>query len=356
MLEESEVAKIDKSGLHRDYESWPDYAEQASSIKVNLPSPERIDNIILVGMGGSACPADILRSWLSSQLKVPLIVVRDSRLPNFVGKNTLVIGSSISGDTRETIAATRDAFERKAALATISAGGKLAEFSEKHRIPHTRAKMLLVPRSSLLFVLFPMISMLSGLGMIPEPKYEVEEARRVLVNLRQRIAVKVPLEMNPSKTLADRLRAGIPVIFATDLLAAAATRFKDCLNENSKIHAVSDSLPEIAHNEIEAWNTDWDDVLRPVLLRQSVESEGVRERFRAFEELFSARQVNPSNIVAEGETLLSNILGMIYLLDYASIYLAVFRKVDPTPTPNIDALKAKLDARLSSINMLIGKA
>lgn len=355
MLEESAVAKIDKSGLYKIYEKWPEYAEEASSIEVSLPHPERIDNVVFAGMGGSACPADMIRSWLSSQIDVPLLVVRDSKLPNFVNKNTLVIASSVSGDTRETILAAREAFQRKAAVATISAGGKIGEFSRKHNVPHTNIKKLQVPRASLVFVLFPMISMLSKLRIIREPRYEIEEAKKLLGEVRGKISVTVPLEKNRSKTLADRLRGGIPVIFSTDLLNAAATRFKDCLNENSKIHAFSDSMPEIAHNEIEAWNTDWDDVLRPVLLRQTDENEQVRERFRAFEELFAARGVNTNNVVAEGETLLSNILSVIYLLDYASIYLAVFRKVDPTPTPNIDTLKAKLDARLSSIDPLVGR-
>ena len=353
MLEETEVAKIDKSGLYKTYEKWPEYAEEASSIQVNLPTPERIDNVVLSGMGGSACPADMIRSWLSSQIEVPLLVVRDSKLPNFVNKNTLVVASSVSGDTRETILAARDAYERKAALTTISAGGKLGEFSNKKGIPRTDIKKLQVPRASLLFVLFPMISILSKLRIIREPRYEIEEVKKVLGEVRGKISVTTPLEKNRSKTLADRLRGGIPVIFSADLLNAAATRFKDCLNENSKIHAFSDSMPEIAHNEIEAWNTDWDDVLRPVLLRQTVENKHVHERFKAFEELFAARGVNTNNVVAEGETLLSNILSTIYLLDYASIYLAILRKVDPMPTPNIDALKAKLDSRLSSIDFVL---
>ncbi|MBM3897253.1 MAG: SIS domain-containing protein [Thaumarchaeota archaeon] len=353
MLEEAEVAKVDKSGLYRIYEAWPEYAIEASNIRVNLPSCDKIENIILAGMGGSACPADMIKSWLSSQIEVPLAVVRDSRLPNFVSKNTLVIASSISGDTRETIMAAREAHGRKAILATMSAGGKLEQFSKKHSIPHTNVRKLQVPRASLLFVLFPTISLLSGLGIIRPPRYEIDEAKKTLSKIWGTISVNVPFERNPSKALADRLRGGIPAIFATDLLSAAAVRFKDCLNENSKIHAFSDSLPEIAHNEIEAWNNDWDDVLKPILLRQPVENENVRERFKAFEELFNARGITPSNVVAEGETVLSNILGMIYLLDYASIYLAVVKKVDPTPTPNIDALKTKLDARLSSIDMLV---
>lgn len=356
MLEEAEVAKVDKSGLYRIYESWPEHAIEASNIRVNLPSHDKIENIIFAGMGGSACPADMIRSWLSPQIDVPLIIVKDSRLPNFVKKSTLVIAASVSGDTRETILAAKDAHERKAALATISAGGKLEQFSKKYNIQHTSIRKLWVPRASLLFVLFPMISMLSGLGIIKPPRYEIDEAKKTLSEIWGKISVNVPLERNPSKRLADRLRGGIPVVFAADLLTAAATRFKDCLNENSKIHAFSDSLPEIAHNEIEAWNTDWDDVLKPVLLRQPVENENVRERFKAFEELFAARGVISSNVIAEGETLLSNLLGMIYLLDYASIYLAVLRKVDPIPTPNIDTLKAKLDARLSSLDVLIERS
>ena len=356
MLEEAEVAKVDKSGLYRIYEAWPEYAIEASNIRVNLPAYDKIENIILAGMGGSACPADMIRSWLSPQIEVPLIVVRDSRLPSFVSKNSLVVASSISGDTRETILAAKQAYEKKAILATMSAGGKLAEFSKKHNIPHTTVRKLQVPRASLLFVLFPMVSTLSGLHMIRPPRYEIYEAKKTLSKIWGTISVNVPFERNPAKALADRLRGGIPIIFSADLLSAAATRFKDCLNENPKIHAFNDSLPEIAHNEIEAWNNDWDDVLKPVLLRQPVENENVRERFRAFEELFTARGITPSNIVAEGETLLSNILGMIYLLDYASIYLAALKKVDPTPTPNIDALKAKLDARLSSIDGIIGKS
>jgi glucose/mannose-6-phosphate isomerase len=353
MLEEAEVAKVDKSGLYRIYEAWPEYAVEASNIRVNLPSHDKIDNIILAGLGGSACPADMIKSWLSSQIEVPLIVVRDNKLPNFVNKTTLVIASSVSGDTRETIMAARDAHARKATLATISAGGKLEQFSKKHDISHTNIRKLHVPRASLLFVLFPMVSMLSGLGIIKPPRYEIDEAKKTLSKIWGTISVNVPFERNPSKALADRLRGGIPVIFADDLLFAAAIRFKDSLNENPKIHAFSDSLPEIAHNEIEAWNNDWDDVLKPVLLRRPGEHETVSERFKAFEELFTARGIIPSTIFAEGETVLSNILGMIYLLDYASIYLAVLKKVDPIPTPNIDALKAKLDVRLPSIDTLI---
>ena len=147
-LNEDRINMIDKSGLFGQYEKWPIYAKEAINIMPNVPQKRDIKNIIFIGMGGSATSGDIIQNWLRDELPVPFEVLKDYKLPGYVDSKTLVIGASISGETRETISACIEAKTKKdASVVSISAGGALMNISEKYNIPHTKVELALTPRA-----------------------------------------------------------------------------------------------------------------------------------------------------------------------------------------------------------------
>ena len=173
-LNEDRINKIDKSGLFGQYEKWPTYAKEAINIAPNIPQEREIKNIIFIGMGGSATSGDIIQNWLRDELPVPFEVLKDYKLPGYVNNKTLVIGASISGETRETISACIEAKTKKDALVvSISAGGSLMKISKKYNIPHTKVQLALTPRASLLYALLPAINLLSKLGIINSTENEL---------------------------------------------------------------------------------------------------------------------------------------------------------------------------------------
>ena len=217
------------------------------------PSNRKFNNILFVGMGGSATSGDIIQSWLRDELKMPFEVLKDYKLPAYVNNTTLVIGASISGETQETISACIDAkIKKNATVVSISAGGKLQKISEENNIPHTKVKMALVPRASLLYALLPSITLLKNLDLIEPPKREYNDIIELLEQQGNAINKNVPLEKNTAKNFAKNIfeMASPPTIYSSQTLYAPGYRFKASLNENSKIRAQHILLPELCHNEI----------------------------------------------------------------------------------------------------------
>ncbi len=344
-LDKEKINRIDKSGLFTEYENWTNQAKNAIEIEPNLPKNQKFDNILFVGMGGSATSGDIIQSWLRDELKMPFEVLKDYKLPAYVGKTTLVIGASISGETQETISACIDAkTKRNATVVSISAGGKLQKISEKNNIPHTKVKMALVPRASLLYALLPSITLLKNLNLIESPKKEYSDIIRLLDRQGRAINKNIPLETNSAKKFAKEVfeMASPPTIYSSQTLYAPGYRFKASLNENSKIRAQHILLPELCHNEIQSWGKNKDNKITSIVLRDDNESQEQKARFESLNTLLIKMNIKPLEVHTEGKTQLGKIINLIYLLDYISLYLAILKGIDPTPTPHIDEVKDRL--------------
>lgn len=341
MLGEIQVKRIDQSSVYKDYEGWPRHSEVAYRLKANPPPTKEFRQIIFAGMGGSATAGDIVQDWLSDQLAIPIHVIKDSRLPEHVGPDSLVLGVSVSGDTEETILAIGKALLKKATLSTISSGGQLAKLSKRKGISFTRTRRLLAPRTSLPYVLFPAIKILQSLRVVKGGASDVHDAINALYETRRHVGVKVDASGNISKQIALMTKGTYPVIFSSGFIKSAATRFKNSLNETAKTHAVSAILPEACHNEIVAW-TPAKKLVSAVFLRLKNEPGEARARFEAFKEIIKESKARVIEVFGFGESRLAQLVSLIYLLDYAALYRAVLDGIDPLPTPQIDSFKQRL--------------
>ena len=212
--------------------------------------------------------------------------------------------------------------------------------------------MALVPRASLLYALLPSITLLKNLDLIEPPKREYNDIIELLEQQGNAINKNVPLEKNTAKNFAKNIfeMASPPTIYSSQTLYAPGYRFKASLNENSKIRAQHILLPELCHNEIQSWGKNPNNKITSIFLRDDNESPEQKERFESLSQLLIKMDITPLEIFTEGETKLGRIINMIYLLDYVSLYLAILKNIDPTPTPNIDEIKKLLKNRFKEIN------
>jgi len=345
-LTESQVKAIDKKGMLNHLLSFPDQLEYAQQIgertEINISTTD-FNNIVLAGMGGSAIGGDLLRSYLAEELRIPFFVNRNYRLPAYVNKHTLVIASSYSGNTEETLSCFEQACTSGAQVICVTSGGKLEELTRKRKLTLLHLPSGLPPRAALGYLMVPVLVTLSRIGLIGDKSDDLRESVQLL---RAKMEEYHPSrEANPAKTLSQMLYKRLPLIYACgDHLEAVALRWKGQLCENSKTLAFQNVFPELNHNEVVGWGQlkDIEKRIQVVYLKDKDDHERNRLRMRITREIVE-RYSNPIiEVSSEGESLLARIFSLIYLGDFISLYLSVLNKVDPTPVENIDYLKKRL--------------
>ena len=224
---------------------------RAAAEAAEIPWPaDEVDSVAVCGMGGSAIAADLILGAYRERMRVPYTVVRDYYIPGWIGERTLVILSSYSGGTEETLTAASQALERNALCVAITSGGKLAQFYGPEGVPVIPVRPGLQPRAALLRLLVPMLVVLDRMGVIGNTGSDLEEARGTLVGAISQMAPDVPEPGNPAKQLARALSGSIPLLWGAELTAPVAVRWKGQFNENAKMPAYASALPELDHNEI----------------------------------------------------------------------------------------------------------
>lgn len=301
-----------------------------------------IQNIVLAGMGGSAWPAIYLNTW--ARPTVPFEIVRDYELPAYVGKNTLFISSSYSGNTEETLAALAEAEARGAQVAVMAAGGKLADIARDKEHTFYEIPGGIQPRMSSFFFLVALVEMLEPLGLIPAGKRA--ELSAVSEWLKDQIVTwgpTTPTAGNTAKQLALELVGKSIVVYSGPKLFPAANKFKICLNENAKNVAWVNQYPEFNHNEFIGWSSHpVDKPYAVVEIRSSLEHERVQKRFVVSEKLLSGKRPAPEVIVPEGESHLQQLLWTSNFCDFVSVYVAILNGTNPTPVDLVEKLKVEL--------------
>ena len=349
MLTVEDVERVDVSRLYLDYKLWPKFSRDALQIDVSFPQGLDPDCIVFAGMGGSAAAGDFLQDLFAPRMSRPIYVVKDYHLPMFVGERSFIIAVSSSGNTEETLSIVSEALARRAKIAALSSGGMLEEVCRRMNIFYTKIKMASTPRSSFPYTLYPPAKILLETGLAGDVEGLLEASVASLEKTARFIAPEVDEERNPSKRVAEWVYDGLPVIYASRLHRAAAIRFKSSLNENVKMHALVEILPELCHNDISCWQKTGPPNLKPLLIRYSKERPEVEERFEAVKEVVEASGVKVFELHVRDVEELGSMLSTLYILEFATIYAAVLRNVDPLPTPVIDRLKERLKARLNYV-------
>ena len=326
---------------------FPLQVEEAVHIARNARLSVRskgIKAIVVTGMGGSAIGGDLIRSYLSADLKIPLIVNRSYVLPRFVGPDTLVVVSSYSGNTEETLSAYRDAIRRKANVLCITTGGEVERLAHKHRHSCIKVPPGLQPRAALGYSFFPLLVALARTGFIKSQQRDLRETISGL-KFRSHIYRNPESPANLPLKIAQRLLGKLPVVYsAFEHLDAVNIRWRGQISENAKHLAFGNVLPEMNHNEIVGWKVD-----RALMKQMSVIfllDRGTHPRVRLREEItkkiVKSYASNVQEVSSEGRSLLARIMSLVYFGDWVSYYLAILTKQNPTPVTVIDYLKNEL--------------
>jgi glucose/mannose-6-phosphate isomerase len=309
---------------------------------VKLPV-KQVQAIVLTGLGGSAIGGDLLRSYLSAELKVPFVVNRHYRLPGFVGPKSLVIVSSYSGNTEETIAAYRDAIKRRARILCITTGGEVASIAGRHRHPVVALPSGLSPRAALGYSLFPLLVVLSRLGIIRSRKKDLEETVALLAEKARRY--RNPVEGNLAWSLARKLQGKIPVIYTpVEHFDSVGLRWRGQIAENAKQLSFGHVVPEMNHNELVGWKARKEllKTMEVIFLRDKGTHPRVAKREEITKSILGEYASGVTEVWSEGDSLLARMFSLVHLGDWLSYYLAMLNREDPTPVQAIDSLKAEL--------------
>lgn len=338
MIDAKALREVDTRGMHETYDRWPEIARERYDGGPCGIDYGNISHVVFSGMGGSGAIGDIFSSILS-KTGTHVEVVKGYVLPKTVDSESLVVATSISGNTEETLSVMSQAADLGCKSAAFSDGGRLEEMCEKRGLYHARIPMLHSPRASFPAFLF---SILSALGpFLPIREADIADSLGMMEAQGRKISSSNLTESNPAVSLAGWMPE-IPMIYYPWGLQAAATRFKNSLQENAKMHAAAEDVIEACHNGIVSWDRPGGPV-RPILIRGADDYVKTSERWEVLKEFFAERGVPYREVRSVRGSILSKLINLIYLLDYASIYRAVMLDTDPTSVRGIDRIKAGLD-------------
>jgi len=338
---------LDRSGMLDAVGAFPDQLKHAMLIGQGVDYPKVMPtHVVVAGMGGSGISGQLLADWAFDRLDVPVSVVNDYHLPSFCGNRTLVFVESYSGNTEETLSCFEEATVRGCPTVAITSGGELASRARQQGVTLVEIPDdLPVPRAATAYLFVPLLMGLEGMGLAYVTD-ELREAVRVLSTLQTEMAPRVPTESNSAKQLALALEGTVPVVYGQGILRAAARRWRTQLNENPKMLARDDFIPECNHNDTPAWGGSGNtDLFSVVLLRDSIEPQEVTDRLELTREIAFSRAKVVTEVRARGEGALARMMSAMYVGDYASLYLAFLRGMDPAPVDMIEDLKKALKAR-----------
>lgn len=323
-----------------------EYEQTNFSVEVLHPDHDGrpITSIVVAGMGGSALAALLAKSWLKDALPVPIEVIRTYDLPAYVGSSTLVIASSYSGNTEETVSCLDDAQRRGAQVAIISAGGSLAKTAEERDIVQVLLPGSLQPRMAVIYNLRALVALLGHFQLISFDYFdEIKQWSDWLQQQTQQWTPDVSVDKNYAKQLALLAVGKTPVFYSSSLMAPVAYKWKISWNENAKNVAFWNEYPEFNHNEFMGWASH--PVEKPFAVFDLVsgfDHPQIRKRFEVSDRLLSGRRPKANVIQLEGESPIAQMLWGSILADFVSIYVAILNGVDPTPVELIEKLKTEL--------------
>lgn len=336
MITSSDLEKYDPSGMHKLYDRWPKIAKESYESDLEPINFKDIKHIVFSGMGGSGAIGDLFFSILS-KTSIHVTIVKGYLLPKTVDSKTLVVATSVSGNTVETISTVKSAQSLGCKIVCFSSGGKLEQLCNQEKIPYRKIPLFNNPRTSFPAYVYSILKILNSI--IPIDKKSIEDSISELDFLCKKISTENLSDSNPSLNLAIWLK-DIPVIYYPWGLQAAAVRFKNSIQENAKNHAMIEDVVESCHNGIVSWERD--SAIQPILLQGDEDYVKTKERWEILKKFFGKNQIDYKEIYSIKGNILSKLINLIYLLDFASIYFAIKNHTDPFPIKSIDFVKSNL--------------
>jgi len=341
-----EMKQIDKADMLKFCLNMSKHYRKAATIAVGITNNySKPNNIIIAGMGGSAIGGELLKDWARDKIHVPIEVNRDYHLPAYANEKTLVLVTSYTGDTEETLSALLDAIKNKCMIYCITSGGILMEIAERLSIPYLQVPAGMPPRAALPYMLIPLLMFLEKIELVSGVSREIEEALPIIERIEKQNAIETPIEDSLAKTLAVNIVEGfIATVYGFGIYSGIARRFKQQINENAKMMAKWDNLPELDHNEIVGYEKVGNK-LEPfvaIFIRDKDEPIEIRSRIEITEKLMESAGTVIYEVWGQGRSTLAKMFSVIAVADFLSNYLAILRGVDATPVQTIDKLKESL--------------
>ncbi|MBH1980504.1 bifunctional phosphoglucose/phosphomannose isomerase [Candidatus Saccharibacteria bacterium] len=347
MLDDVQVyTQKDPSGALGVAASEWEQARYEAEIKHQEHDGRTISRVVFAGMGGSSLSALLVKSWLEDSLSISFEVVRTYHIPAYVDSTTLVIISSSSGNTEETLSCLDDAIATGAQLAVLTSGGVLLERADAKGIAHVVLpdRSQYEPRMTTIAQIRAVAQLLAHFGVVDSSYYErVSQYSDWLRDESASWTAEVTTDKNIAKQLALFCVGKTPVFYAGHLMAPVAYKWKISWNENAKNLAFWNEYPEFNHNEFIGWSSH--PIEKPfavIDLVSEFEHERIQKRFAVSDKLLSGRRPKAHIVRLQGETPLAQMLWGCILADFVSIYVAVLNGVDPTPVDLIEKFKKEL--------------
>ena len=329
--------QLDTLDMIGEIDSLPDQLADAYQLGMahELPAWTGLRQVLIAGMGGSAIGADLLASYCASLAPLPVSVHRDYGLPLYArGAETLVICSSHSGNTEETLDAFQAALQAECRILAVSTGGELAKRARENNIPVWTFEHSGQPRAAVGFSFGLLLALFERLGFIPSQKEAVDEAVASMKRTQQHLKADIPAVKNPAKRYAGQLMGRWTTIMGSGLLSTVARRWKGQINEIAKAGANFEFLPEADHNTLAGTMNPQETLnAHTMTLFLCAPSDHPRNRLRSdlTRKAFMLEGMNTDFVEARGSTPLAHMWTMILFGDYMAYYLAMGYGVDPTP-------------------------
>ncbi len=336
LIDLSTLKKYDTQKMYAIYDKWPEIARASFESEQDKISFDNINHIVFAGMGGSGAIGDIFSSILSKS-KIHVNVVKGYVLPKTADPNTLVVLISVSGNTAETFSILESAHEINCKIIVFSSGGKMIDFCIKNKIQHRIIPQIHSPRTSFTNYLYTILKVLHGTLDIKQSDIleSITELEKISVKINSSNLTDSNISLNLAKWVS-----GTPMIYYPLGLQSIGIRFKNSLNENAKMHAFAEDIMEACHNGVVSWESKSN--FQPILIEGYNDHIRTKERWQILKKLFHLNDVKFKEIISVEGGILSKLVNLIYLLDYATIYLAIKLGIDPTPVKSIDFIKKNL--------------
>ncbi len=344
-LTTSYIESVDPEGMRnlmlRFPDHWSEIRQKTKNLSLDIDF-NKVANICLAGMGGSAIGGDLIKSYAYDTSPLPVNIIRHYELPEWVDGDTLFIGCSYSGNTEETLSAVNQAIERGAQIIVVTSGGELLLKAQKNDYDYIKIPGGLPPRAALAYSFVPLFRIFQRFDLVKEGEQALDETEELLYDQAEMFS---DLETSEPLELARNIKDTLPVVYADDtLMEPVQLRWRGQLEENAKTLAYGNSFPEMNHNEI----VGWDQIahlagrLTVLVLKDTEDNKQVQARMDITKELIEDHAVYYHTLETTGDSRLTRLFSLIQVADWTSFYLAMLYQVDPTPVSRIDMLKSKL--------------
>jgi len=345
------IKKLDKSNVLGSVNALADQCLHAFEDVENLKLPnyyQNINTLVMTGMGGSGLGARVIESVFGNRLKVPLVRVNNYTLPSFVGPKTLVVCSSYSGNTEETVQNLKTALNKKAKILTIFSGGKLEKLSKKYKIPHYKIDPKFnpsnQPRMAIGYSIVGQLALVSKTSLLDLTKEEIRNFVKVMKNTQEKCNFIIPSSKNPAKELAKKFHDKIINLVAAEHLTGAIHVFKNQINENSKAFAIRFDIPELNHHLMEGLKDPDTNKKELVFFLAQSDLYGKRnqKRIKVTTDVIGKNNVKTILWKAKSKTKLSQVFELIQFGAYINFYLAMLYETNPAPVKWVDYFKKQM--------------